>query len=132
MNKQTTWETLESATEGSEMAVHIVDFENTNWPKDENPRWIVGEVVNVKEDVKRQAGEVVRVVTIGNPWEDGCHIDVIDTAQNTWITGPRGRKYLKAWRPRTGKDRLLLGVVDDVELRQTGENTTTAADESEV
>lgn len=117
VTNEITWESLTKLMEGQEVTVHIVDFDNTNFPKDANPREITGEVVNIKGDVGHSAGEIERTVTIGNPWEGGCHIDVGDTAENKLTGGTNSPyKYTKAWRPRAGKDRLLLGKVHKVEL----------------
>lgn len=113
-----TWDQLDGLSEGDEVSVHIVDFENS-MPKDENPRTLDGEVTRVQRDVNHAAGEVQTVVTVGDPWDGGCHIDLGDTAENKATGGAnKSRKYAKAWRPRTRKRRRLLGRVDNVEVEQ--------------
>lgn len=107
--------TLLSVEEGDSASVHIEDFENTRWPKEANPRTISGEVNRVKEDVGHSAGEIQRSVVIGDPRDDGCIVDCGDTAENNLTGGGSAYKYLKAWRPRPGKDRLLLGRVTDAD-----------------
>lgn len=112
------WETLNSAEEGDKISVRIEDFDNTRCPREENPRCIEGKVKKVKESVGYSAGEISRTVVLGDPWDDGCNIDVGDTADNN-LTGGGGssHKYINAWRPRRGKDRLLLGEVVLVEVK---------------
>lgn len=109
------WARLMMVEGGDEITVEVDDFDNTRHPKEQNPREISGTVKNVAEDVNYAAGEIQRVVTIGNPWEDGCNIDVGDTSENN-LTGGHNRKlYTKAWRPRTGKDRILLGKITEIQ-----------------
>lgn len=115
-DQQTAYETLLSVGEGDTVSVRIDDFENTRYPREENPRTISGEVSNVKEDVGRSAGEIQRCVVIGDPRDDGCIIDCGDTGENKMTGWGRSQKYLKAWRPRRGKDRLLLGRVTDADV----------------
>lgn len=112
---------LMNVAEGDQIVVTIDDFENTNHPKDENPREIHGEVTNIKDDVGHSGGEIQRTVTVGNPWKGGVHIDVGDTAENKIVHGAASaRKYTKAWRPRkrAGKGRLLLGRAVSVGLQK--------------
>jgi hypothetical protein len=111
----TAYDTLLSVQEGDTVTVTVDDFENTQHPRDENPRTISGEVDAVKEDVSHSAGEIQRTVAVGDPWDEGCYIDLGDTAENKMAGGTYNpRKYMKAWRPRPGKDRLLLGKVTEV------------------
>lgn len=98
--------------EGDEITVTIDDFEDTRFPKDQNPRKVSGPVNNIAKDINYSAGEIQRVVTIGNPWDDGCNIDCGDTAKNKLTNETyETYTYTKAWQPRVGKDRLLLGKV---------------------
>jgi hypothetical protein len=110
----TAYDTLLSVEEGDTVRVTVDDFENTKHPREDNPRTISGEVKRVKEDVSHSAGEIQRTVAVGDPWDEGCYIDLGDTAENK-VTGGTydSRKYTKAWRPRPGKDRLLLGKVTE-------------------
>lgn len=119
------WETLMGVAEGEEIEVTIEDFEDTRFPRDENPRTISGTVQNVSEEPGYGAGEIQRVVTVGDPWSDGCNIDCGDTSENNLnLTGGHGRRtYLKAWRPRSGKDRLLLGRVTEASMSEPGLET---------
>lgn len=100
---------------GAGIQIHVDDFENTRFPKTSNPRIISGDVERVKEDVSHSAGEIQRSVVIGDPWGDGCIVDCGDTGENQMVSGSSSRVYLKAWRPRAGKDRVLLGRVTGVE-----------------
>lgn len=110
------YDELIELSEGEQVTVTIDDFENTNFPRDENPRVITGEVVNVNEDVNHSGGEITRTVAIGDPRNDGCYIDCGDTAENNITTSTHQTyTYTKAWRPRAGKDRILLGRVTAVE-----------------
>lgn len=122
-DKVTTHDKLVCVEEGDSIEVRVVDFENTRYPKDNNPRTIEGKVENINEDVSHSAGEVQRVITIGDVWDEGCKIDVGNTSKNQLAGGsnnprkyvwrPR-RKYTRVWRPRSGKDRVLLGKVKQV------------------
>lgn len=108
------YDTLLSVEEGDTVHVTVDDFENTKYIREDNPRTISGEVKQVKEDVSHSAGEIQRTVAVGDPWDGGCYIDLGDTAENKMAGGTYGpRKYTKAWRPRQGKDRLLLGKVTE-------------------
>lgn len=116
MSTEHAWRTLNAIEEGEHVAVRIDDFENTTYPKEANPRTISGEVTRIKTDVGHSAGEIVRSVVIGDPRDDGVVVDLGDTSLNTMVSGrPTQRYYAKAWRPRPGKDRLLLGRVVDAE-----------------
>jgi hypothetical protein len=57
-------------------------------------------------------------VVIGDPRDDGCIVDCGDTSHNKLTGGFRSYTYLKAWRPRRGKDRLLLGKVTEADRSQ--------------
>lgn len=105
--------------EGQSIKVRVVDFENTSYPKEDNPRDIEGEVEKVNEDISHSAGEIQRVITIGDVWDEGCKIDVGDTSKNQLVsTTGNPRKYTKVWRPRAGKDRNLLGEVESVTINE--------------
>ena len=108
------WDTLMAVEEGQEVELVIEDFETTRYPQDENPRTIAGTVRNIEENPGYAAGEIQRVVSVGDPRDEGCHIDCGDTSENNLTGGHRRRTYLKAWRPRTGKGRLLLGRIGSV------------------
>lgn len=109
-----TFDTLLNLTEGDVVSVVVEDFENTISPKEENPREINGEIRKIKSDVGHSAGEIIRTIVVGNPWEGGANIDCGDTGENKMVKSPRPEKYTKVWRPRSGKDRILLGRVRSV------------------
>lgn len=111
----TVWDRANKITEGDHVCIEIDDFDNTQFPKDDNSRAIDGEVTKVKTDIGHSAGEVVKTIAIGNPWDDGCYIDLGDTAKNNLIEHSGARKYSKVWRPRAGKDRILLGKLTWIE-----------------
>jgi hypothetical protein len=114
----TAYETLLDVEKGDTVSVTVDDFKSTQHSRKENPRSISGKVERVKEDVGHSAGEIQRSVVIGNPRDDGCIVDCGDTSQNKLTGGFRSYTYLKAWRPRHGKDCLLLGKVTEADRTQ--------------
>jgi len=118
MTAEDSWETLRDVEEGIDVSLRIDDFENQSHSISENPRTISGQISGSSEDVSHSAGEIQRVIAIGDPWGDGCYVDLGDTAKNNLSVGGRShRNYSKAWRPRPGqKGRCLLGRVVDVEV----------------
>lgn len=119
MDSEEVYDALLELTVGDSVMVKIDDFENTNFPKENNPREITGKVERIKKEVRNSAGEIERSVVIGNPRGGGCVIDCGDTGKNKMVTSPVSRKYNKAWRPRTrNKDRLLLGRVVDISVQK--------------
>lgn len=112
------YDKLLNVEEGEQVNIRVVGFENTSYPKEENPQDIKGEVKKIDEDVSHSAGEIQRVITIGDVWEDGCKIDIGDTADNKLThSSKRCKKYTRVWRPRPGKDRLLIGKVESIEVK---------------
>lgn len=114
------YDTLERMEAGDHVSVKIEPFENARSPRDETPQDITGEVVIVDENVSHSAGEILYAVYIGPHRDDGCVVDVGDTRENAMTGGhmnsPPDCYYAKAWRPRPGKDRLLLGRVTKADL----------------
>jgi hypothetical protein len=115
------WDTLLGVGEGDRVEVRVEDFQNTNYPKEENPRTLSGEVTGVNEDVGHSAGEILRTVAVGDPRDEGFYVDLGDTAENQLTGGSSTpRRYSKVWQPRPGKDRLLLGRVAAAEVVEEG------------
>jgi hypothetical protein len=116
VTSKTVYEQLLDLSEGDSVSIEVIDFANTRWPKEDNPRSITGTVEHVKEDVSRSAGEIQRAIVIDNPYNEGCVVDVGDMRENNLTGGSNAQspRYTKAWRPRPGKDRLLLGRVGNV------------------
>jgi hypothetical protein len=114
----TAYEALMQVEVDDSVSVLIEDFDNTRFPKDENPRTVSGEIAKINESVGGYGGEVQRRIVVGNPMDDGCVVDLGDTAENKLVSGGSSRTWMKAWRPRPGKDRLLLGQVAAMEVNE--------------
>ncbi|MFB6236990.1 MAG: hypothetical protein ABEH81_01330 [Halopenitus sp.] len=111
------WEKLAQVTEGGTVEVEIVDFENSTQTDSETPQTISGEVTRKNETANYTCGEVRTAVTIEDPREDGCIIDLGDTSKNRLFPGGVNKKYTKAWRPRMSKRRKLLGRIESCTIK---------------